>query len=66
MKCGADHTVLIGKGETPEDVVPRIVEATGGMPDRAVECSGAPFSVNLAVHVIVNTLASLTHIGISI
>ena len=40
VKCGATHTVLIGRAEKEEDVVPRIVEATGGMPDRTIECSG--------------------------
>ena len=51
VKCGATHTVLIGRDEKEEDVVPRVVEATGWMPDRTIECSGAQFSVNLAVHV---------------
>ena len=65
VKCGATHTVLIGRDEKEEDVVPRIVKATGGMPDRTIECSGAQFSVNLAVHVNICPIRTLffLHLG---
>ncbi|KAK3087107.1 hypothetical protein FSP39_001804 [Pinctada imbricata] len=50
VKCGATHTLLIEKGETEEEAVVRLEELIGGRPDKTIECSGAQFSVNFAVH----------------
>ena len=50
-KCGATHTLLVGREDKEEDVAVRVADLIGVMPDRTVECSGAQFAVNLAVHV---------------
>jgi L-iditol 2-dehydrogenase len=50
-KCGATHTLLVARGDTEEDVAAKLADLLGAMPDRTIECSGAQFAVNLAVHV---------------
>lgn len=50
-KCGATHTLLVGRDDSEEGVATRVLDILGAMPDRTVECSGAQFAVNLAVHV---------------
>lgn len=49
-KCGATHTLLVGRDDSEEGVATRVLDILGAMPDRTVECSGAQFAVNLAVH----------------
>ena len=48
---GATHSYLIGKDDTPESIALKIGEMMGGAPHQTIECSGAQFSVDLAVYV---------------
>jgi len=46
---GASHFLGIERTSTVEDLVPRVREAAGGALDVAIECSGAPLAVQLAL-----------------
>ena len=46
---GADYTLTIKPGQTPEELAKMVEETLGGLPDITIECSGAESSVKLAI-----------------
>ncbi|VDI63225.1 L-iditol 2-dehydrogenase [Mytilus galloprovincialis] len=47
---GASHTYLIDKDDKPEELGHKIGQLMGGPPHQTIECSGAQFSVDLAIY----------------
>ena len=48
---GADGVVLIDTNSNVMDTTKKIIDLMGDCPDKAVDCSGAEFSVLLSIHV---------------
>jgi len=46
---GADYTLMITPGATPQDLAKSVAETLGGAPDITIECSGAESSLKLAI-----------------
>lgn len=56
---GADSTILIGKGETPEETAKRVVAAIGLEPHATIDCAG--FQSTITVGLLVCAHLSLAH-----
>lgn len=48
-QLGADHTILVNKGDSDEDLIKKIVDSLGCEPDVSMDCSGAEQSVRVAI-----------------
>ncbi|KRT82776.1 hypothetical protein AMK59_4469, partial [Oryctes borbonicus] len=48
-EMGADHTLLVDKNVSDEEIIKQVVEKLGGQPTISMDCSGAEQSVRIAI-----------------
>jgi threonine dehydrogenase-like Zn-dependent dehydrogenase len=48
-EMGADSTVLIAKGETPEQIAKRVVETIGVAPHATIDCAGFESTITVGI-----------------